>query len=176
MLVYVLSGPNLNMLGRREPGVYGTTTLSEIEAELRELGVRAGIQVEFHQSNHEGQLIDWVQEAFERGADGLMINPGGYTHTSVALRDALAILSCPKLEIHLSNVWAREPFRHHSYVSPVVDPPVSTPYCSLSRAPPPDSVMNQPGIVRLFVVLPAVFERVSKVCVYAEPFVVSDTH
>jgi 3-dehydroquinate dehydratase-2 len=121
MLIVVLSGPNLNMLGRREPGVYGTTTLAEIEAALVAAGVERGFTVECHQSNHEGQLIDWIQDAFERGAAGLLINPGGYTHTSVALRDALAMLSCPKLEVHLSNVWAREEFRHHSFVSPVVD-------------------------------------------------------
>jgi 3-dehydroquinate dehydratase-2 len=121
MLVYVLSGPNLNLLGRREPGVYGATTLAEIEAGLREAGAAAGVTVECRQSNHEGQLIDWIHEAFERQAAGLVINPGGYTHTSVALRDALAMLACPKVEVHLSNVWAREAFRHHSYVSPVVD-------------------------------------------------------
>jgi 3-dehydroquinate dehydratase-2 len=121
MRVYVLSGPNLNMLGRREPEIYGATTLSDIEAELRVAGTTLGMTVECRQSNHEGQLIDWVQEAFERNADGLLINPGGYTHTSVALRDAIAMLSCPKIELHLSNVWAREEFRHHSYISPVVD-------------------------------------------------------
>lgn len=121
MLVYVLSGPNLNMLGRREPAVYGTTTLADIEAGLREAGAARGITVECRQSNHEGELIDWIHEAFERGADGLLINPGGYTHTSVALRDAVAMLSCPKIELHLSNVWAREEFRHHSFISPVVD-------------------------------------------------------
>ncbi|MNS56454.1 3-dehydroquinate dehydratase [compost metagenome] len=121
MVVYVLSGPNLNMLGRREPGVYGATTLAEIEKTLRDAGAAVGVTVECRQSNHEGQLIDWVHEAFERQAAGLVINPGGYTHTSVALRDALAMLACPKVEVHLSNVWAREEFRHHSYVSPVVD-------------------------------------------------------
>jgi 3-dehydroquinate dehydratase-2 len=121
MRVYVLSGPNLNMLGRREPEIYGATTLSDIESELRVAGTTFGMTVECRQSNHEGQLIDWVQEAFERNADGLLINPGGYTHTSVALRDAIAMLSCPKIELHLSNVWAREAFRHHSYISPVVD-------------------------------------------------------
>jgi 3-dehydroquinate dehydratase-2 len=121
MRVYVLSGPNLNMLGRREPEIYGATTLADIEAELRVAAAALGMTVECRQSNHEGQLIDWVQEAFERNADGLLINPGGYTHTSVALRDAIAMLSCPKIELHLSNVWAREAFRHHSYISPVVD-------------------------------------------------------
>lgn len=121
MLVYVLSGPNLNMLGRREPAVYGTTTLADIESGLRKAGMARGITVECRQSNHEGELIDWIHEAIERGADGLLINPGGYTHTSVALRDAVAMLNCPKIELHLSNVWAREEFRHHSFISPVVD-------------------------------------------------------
>ena len=121
MEIWVLSGPNLNMLGRREPGLYGAATLAEIEARLAERANELGAKVDCRQSNHEGDLIEWVQEAYERGASALVINPGGYTHTSVALRDALAMLSCPKVEIHLSNVWAREEFRHHSYVSPVVD-------------------------------------------------------
>jgi 3-dehydroquinate dehydratase-2 len=119
--IHVLSGPNLNMLGRREPTIYGHTTLADIERALMARGAEAGGTVICRQSNHEGQLIDWIHEAFEAGVDGLLINPGGYTHTSVALRDALALLSCPKIELHLSNVWAREELRHHSYVSPVVD-------------------------------------------------------
>lgn len=121
MLIVVLHGPNLNMLGVREPAVYGTTTLSGIDQAIRQRAEHLGVDVECRQSNHEGALIDWIQDAFAHKADGLVINPGGYTHTSVALRDALAILSCPKVEVHLSNVWSREEFRHHSYVSPVVD-------------------------------------------------------
>jgi 3-dehydroquinate dehydratase-2 len=120
MEIWVLHGPNLNFLGRREPEVYGTTTLAEIDELLRHRGQAMGAEVECRQSNHEGVLIDWLQEAAIAGIDGLIINPGGLTHTSVALRDALAGLECPKLEVHLSNVWKREEFRHHSYVSPVV--------------------------------------------------------
>jgi 3-dehydroquinate dehydratase-2 len=118
--IWVLHGPNLNMLGRREPEVYGTTTLAEIDAQLVQRGQAMGVAVTCRQSNHEGVLIDWLQEAFNENIGGLVINPGGLTHTSVALRDALAALACPKIEVHLSNVWAREEFRHHSYVSPVV--------------------------------------------------------
>ncbi|MDB5099659.1 MAG: 3-dehydroquinate dehydratase [Cyanobacteria bacterium RYN_339] len=118
--IWVLHGPNLNMLGRREPEVYGTTTLDEIDAMLVHRGQAMGVQITCRQSNHEGVLIDWLQEAFNSGIGGLVINPGGLTHTSVALRDALAALPCPKIEVHLSNVWAREEFRHHSFVSPVV--------------------------------------------------------
>ena len=121
MRIQVLHGPNLNMLGLREPGIYGRATLAEIDGAIAEHAETLGIEVECRQSNHEGVLVDWIHEAFARSIDGIVINPGGYTHTSVALRDALAVLGCPKIEVHLSNVWAREPFRHHSYVSPVVD-------------------------------------------------------
>jgi 3-dehydroquinate dehydratase-2 len=121
MDVWVLHGPNLNMLGRREPEIYGTTTLADIDALLVQRGQAMGVNVVCRQSNHEGTLIDWLQEAFNANIGGLVINPGGLTHTSVALRDALVALSCPKIEVHLSNVWAREEFRHHSYVSPVVN-------------------------------------------------------
>ncbi len=117
--VLVLNGPNLNLLGRRDPAVYGTATLADVEQLCADEAARLGLTADCRQSNHEGQLIDWVQEAFARGAAGLMINPGGYTHTSVALRDALAQLRAPLVEVHLSNVHAREEFRHHSYVSPV---------------------------------------------------------
>lgn len=119
--VWVLHGPNLNLLGRREPDIYGHTTLEDLDAMVRQRGLAMGAALECRQSNHEGVLIDWIQEAFARRVDGLVINPGGLTHTSVALRDALAVLVCPKVEVHLSNVWAREDFRHHSYVSGVVD-------------------------------------------------------
>lgn len=116
--VLVLNGPNLNLLGRREPDVYGTTTLADIATRCRELGAELGFDVDVRQSNHEGVLIDAVQEAMD-GHAGVVINPGGFTHTSVALRDALAALPCPVVEVHLSNVHAREEFRSHSYVSPV---------------------------------------------------------
>ncbi|HEM47609.1 MAG TPA: type II 3-dehydroquinate dehydratase [Alphaproteobacteria bacterium] len=116
--ILVLHGPNLNLLGRREPDVYGRTTLTEIDAGLVELGRTSGVQVVCRQSNHEGLLIDWVQDAMGNAA-GILINPGGLTHTSVALRDALSATGLPVVEVHLSNVQAREPFRRHSFVSPV---------------------------------------------------------
>lgn len=116
--VLLLHGPNLNLLGRREPGIYGTATLADVDARCRDLGAGLGLEVDPRQSNHEGVLIDAVQEAMT-DFDAVVINPGGYTHTSVALRDALAALPVPVVEVHISNVHAREPFRHHSYVSPI---------------------------------------------------------
>lgn len=116
--VLVLNGPNLNMLGKREPGVYGTKTLAEIEAETTAFGTGLGLDVVFRQSNHEGILIDWIHEAFG-SCKGIVINPGAFTHTSVALQDAIRAVGLPAVEVHLSNVFARESFRHHSYVSPV---------------------------------------------------------
>ncbi len=116
--VLLLHGPNLNLLGRREPEVYGTTTLADVDARAREVGAELGLEVDARQSNHEGVLIDAVQEAMT-DFDAVVVNPGGFTHTSVALRDALAALSVPVIEVHISNVHAREPFRDHSYVSPV---------------------------------------------------------
>ena len=118
MKILVLHGPNLNLLGEREPEVYGRTTLAEIDTRLREQAAKRGATVESFQSNHEGQLIDRIQAA-RRTHRAIIINPGGLTHTSVALRDALVASELPVVEVHLSNVFAREPFRHHSYVSPV---------------------------------------------------------
>lgn len=116
--VLVLNGPNLNLLGKREPGVYGARTLAEIEAETKAFGESIGIGVDFRQSNHEGELVDWIHEALGR-CRGIVINAGAYTHTSVALHDAIRAVGLPTIEVHLSNVYAREPFRHHSYLSPV---------------------------------------------------------
>ena len=116
--ILVLHGPNLNLLGVREPEVYGATTLAEIDARLAERAVGLSCELVSFQSNHEGALIDQIHAARE-DADGLLINPGGLTHTSVALRDALAGVGLPVVEVHLSNVFARESFRHHSFVSGV---------------------------------------------------------
>jgi 3-dehydroquinate dehydratase-2 len=116
--IYVLNGPNLNLLGTREPDVYGTTTLDQIQASLTDRCKAAGAGIVFRQTNHEGELIDWVQEA-GREASALVINPAGYGHTSVALLDALRSLSIPVVECHLSNPAAREAFRRTSFVSPV---------------------------------------------------------
>lgn len=118
-IVYVLNGPNLNLLGTREPKTYGRATLKDVEKLCRETAKRHNFEVEFRQSNHEGELIDWIQEAGAKKAVGVIINPGGYTHTSVALRDAVAAISAPVIEVHISNIYAREGFRHHSHIAPV---------------------------------------------------------
>ena len=117
MQVLVLHGPNLNLLGSREPAVYGATTLQQIDADLRQIAAEAGVALATFQSNHEGALIDRVQAARDDGTRFVIINPGAYTHTSVALRDALAAVALPFVEVHLSNVHRREPFRHRSYFS-----------------------------------------------------------
>jgi 3-dehydroquinate dehydratase-2 len=117
--VLVLHGPNLNLLGVREPPIYGHTTLAEIDRRLVELGAELGLSVQCLQSNHEGVLIDTIQAASARGAAGFLVNAGGLTHTSVSLRDALTGSGRPFVEVHLSNVHAREPFRHHSLLSAV---------------------------------------------------------
>jgi len=116
-LILVIQGPNLNLLGTREPGIYGSKTLPEIHAELNLIAQAAGIDLQTYQSNHEGELIDCIQKAKADGVDFILINPGGFTHTSVALRDALAGVAIPFIEVHLSNIHQREAFRKHSYLS-----------------------------------------------------------
>lgn len=117
--IYVLSGPNLNMLGKREPEIYGSQTLEDIHNSLKEKATLRQIDVNCFQSNHEGQLVDLIQEAGEK-ASGLIINAGALTHTSIALADAIRAIDIPAIEVHMSNVYQREDFRHHSYLSPVV--------------------------------------------------------
>jgi 3-dehydroquinate dehydratase II len=114
--IYVLNGPNLNLLGTREPEKYGHTTLADVERLCREAAKRFGLGVEFRQSNHEGTLVDWIQEAREK-AVGIVLNPAGYTTTSVAILDAILAAGVPVVEVHITNIHAREEFRHHSYIS-----------------------------------------------------------
>jgi 3-dehydroquinate dehydratase-2 len=121
--VWVINGPNLNLLGTREPEIYGTATLADVEKACREAAGSLGLDVEFRQSNHEGELVDWLQEAGAQVAAGrcigAVLNAGALTHTSLALRDAIEGASVPVIEVHISNVHAREEFRHHSYISAV---------------------------------------------------------
>ena len=114
--VFMLNGPNLNLLGVREPSVYGRDTLADIEARCLTRATALDLQIDFRQTNHEGQLVDWIQEARE-SADGILLNAGALTHTSVAVLDALTAAALPVIEVHLSNIFRRESFRHHSYVS-----------------------------------------------------------
>jgi 3-dehydroquinate dehydratase II len=119
MKVLVLHGPNLNLLGTREPGVYGRTTLAQVDGLLRDHARRRGHSVECRQSNHEGQLVDWLQAARREGFAGVVFNPGAFTHYSFALRDAVAAIDLPVVEVHLSNVHGREEFRRHSVIAAV---------------------------------------------------------
>jgi 3-dehydroquinate dehydratase-2 len=118
--IYVLNGPNLNMLGLREPSVYGAETLGDIEAICQKAAAGLGLAVIFRQSNIEGELVSWIQEA-RNAASGIALNAGAYTHTSVALHDALRAAELPAVEVHLSNVYKREDFRHHSFIAPAVN-------------------------------------------------------
>jgi 3-dehydroquinate dehydratase II len=115
--VFILNGPNLNLIGQREPEIYGADTLASIEEGLRAQAAAAGLEIVFRQTNHEGVLVDWVQEARD-GAAAVILNAGAYTHTSIAILDALRALQAPVIEVHLSNIFKREAYRHHSYVSP----------------------------------------------------------
>lgn len=117
--IYVLNGPNLNLLGTREPEIYGRATLADVEKLCRTAADKHGLRMEFRQSNHEGEIIDWIQQARAENAAGLVINPAGYGHTSVAILDALAALDVPIIEVHISNIHARESFRRRTYVSQV---------------------------------------------------------
>jgi 3-dehydroquinate dehydratase-2 len=114
----VLNGPNLNLLGSREPEIYGKTTLADIEKMVADRAVTLGLETDFRQTNSEGELVTWIQEARE-GSAGLILNAAAYSHTSIAIFDALSALDVPIMEVHLSNIFKREEFRHHSYVSPI---------------------------------------------------------
>lgn len=118
MKVLIIHGPNLNLLGRREPETYGTQTLQQINSNLKELAAEMNVEIKIYQSNSEGDIVSLIGENVD-WADGIIINPAAYTHTSVAIRDALSAVSLPVVEVHLSNVFRREEFRHHSYISPV---------------------------------------------------------
>lgn len=116
--ILVIHGPNLNLLGRREPGIYGQKTLTHINAQLKELAGKMDVELKIVQSNHEGEIVSFIGDNAD-WADGIVINPAAYTHTSVAIRDAIAAVGLPTVEVHLSNVFSREEFRHFSYISPV---------------------------------------------------------
>ncbi|MGL4611186.1 MAG: type II 3-dehydroquinate dehydratase [Trueperaceae bacterium] len=118
-MILVLNGPNLNMLGKREPQVYGSQTLADLEQHCKTWGEALGLQVVARQSNHEGVLLEWLHAASSEDCQGIVFNPGAYSHTSIALRDAIAGINIPVIEVHLSNIYAREAFRHHSYISAV---------------------------------------------------------
>ena len=121
MKVLVMNGPNLNLLGMREPGIYGSGTLADLETELRTLAGTLGVEIDFFQSNHEGAMVDRIHQARAEGVDFVIINAGAYTHTSVAIRDAFSGVSIPFVEVHISNVHKRDAFRHHSYLSDIAE-------------------------------------------------------
>ena len=115
--IYVLNGPNMNLLGTREPAIYGRSTLKDVEQLCRKTATAHGAAIEFRQSNHEGDIVDWIQEAGAKKAIGIVLNPAGFTTTSVAIHDAIKAVGVPVIETHITNIHAREPWRHHSYVS-----------------------------------------------------------
>jgi 3-dehydroquinate dehydratase-2 len=115
--IYIINGPNLNLLGTREPETYGHATLADVETLCRDSAKRHGLEIVFRQSNHEGEIVDWIQEAHANKAAGIVINPAGYTTTSIAILDALLAVKLPTVEIHISNIHRREDFRHNSYIS-----------------------------------------------------------
>lgn len=119
MKLLVLHGVNLNMFGQRDPAQYGTATLADIDAALQQLAGELGLGLECFQTNHEGAMCERIHQAHREGLDGVLINAGAWTHTSIAIRDALGILKCPIVEVHMSNIHAREPFRHHSYIADI---------------------------------------------------------
>ncbi|MGB0576339.1 MAG: type II 3-dehydroquinate dehydratase [Alphaproteobacteria bacterium] len=118
--ILILNGPNLNLLGTREPEIYGHESLEDIEIKCGNHGKAIGTDIDFRQSNSEGELVDWIQAA-AGSTDGIIINPAAYTHTSIAILDALKQVDCPIIELHLSNIFSRETFRHHSYISPIAN-------------------------------------------------------
>jgi len=115
--IFIINGPNLNLLGTREPEKYGRASLADVEKLCRETGRRLDLAIEFRQSNHEGEIVDWIQEAHAQKAAGIVLNPAGYTTTSIAILDAILAVQVPVVELHITNIHARESFRHHSYVS-----------------------------------------------------------
>ncbi|MBC7474694.1 MAG: type II 3-dehydroquinate dehydratase [Candidatus Sericytochromatia bacterium] len=119
MKILIINGPNLNLLGKREPTIYGNLTLEQIELKISDSAVQLDMEVDFIQSNHEGVLIDSIQQASEKGFSGIILNAAAYSHTSIALHDAIKSTNTPVIEVHLSNIYAREDFRHHSYISAV---------------------------------------------------------
>lgn len=121
----MINGPNLNMLGKREPEIYGSLTLKDIEIKIRELAQEINLGIEFKQSNYEGDLITWIQNSEAEGFKGIILNAAAYTHTSIAIHDSIKSISVPVIEVHLSNIYAREDFRHHSYISSVAKGQIS---------------------------------------------------